>query len=176
MYLYHNFPILQIYDNISYHIGCTDTNTDIHSWLYQLVYACASCSSHRASGKFEFRSAVETTQCCPPSIHGSVREVNCSSVDMQVVSCHRYLVVFHRFVEQLLNRRLSYIWTHSAVVSYPSSQLIFLGRSDFWILLACISIASKALTFVNSLFSVRASPQWANLRRCFEWQFWMMPD
>ena len=28
-------------------------------------------------------------------------EVNSSGGDMQVVSCHRYLVVFHSFVEQL---------------------------------------------------------------------------
>ena len=55
------------------------------------------------------------------SVHRSVSKVNRSSVDMQVVSCHRYLVVFHRFVEQLLNRHFSYIWTRSAVVSYPSS-------------------------------------------------------
>ena len=35
------------------------------------------------------------------SVHGSVSEVNHSCVDAQVVSCHRYLVVFHPFVEQL---------------------------------------------------------------------------
>ena len=35
LYLYHNLPILQIHKKISYHIGRTDTDTDIHSWLYQ---------------------------------------------------------------------------------------------------------------------------------------------
>ena len=41
--------------------------------------------------------------CCPPPIplHGSASEVNNSSADAQVVSCHRYLVVFNPFVEQL---------------------------------------------------------------------------
>ena len=34
-------------------------------------------------------------------IHESVSEVNCSGDDAQVVSRHRYLVVFHPFVEQL---------------------------------------------------------------------------
>ena len=37
LYLYHNLPILQIHKNISYQIGRTDTDTDIHSWLYQLI-------------------------------------------------------------------------------------------------------------------------------------------
>ena len=36
LYLYHNLPILQMHNNISYQIGRTDTDTDIHSWLYQL--------------------------------------------------------------------------------------------------------------------------------------------
>ena len=30
LYLYHNLPILQIHNNISH----TDTDTDIHSWLF----------------------------------------------------------------------------------------------------------------------------------------------
>ena len=35
-------------------------------------------------------------------VQGSASEVNCSNTDAQVVSCHRYLVVFHLyFVEQL---------------------------------------------------------------------------
>ena len=43
------------------------------------------------------------TPCWPPPIplHGSASEVNSSSADAQVVSCHRYLIVFHPFVEQL---------------------------------------------------------------------------
>ena len=52
LYLYHNLPILQIHNTISYQISRTDTHTDIHS-LYQLVYACVSCALHRAHGKFE---------------------------------------------------------------------------------------------------------------------------
>ena len=35
------------------------------------------------------------------SVHESASEVNHSGGDAQVVSCHRYLVVFHPFVEQL---------------------------------------------------------------------------
>ena len=35
------------------------------------------------------------------SVHGSASKVNGSGCDTQVVSCHRYLVVFHPFVEQL---------------------------------------------------------------------------
>ena len=34
LYLYHNLPILQIHNNISLQIGRTDTDTDIHSWLF----------------------------------------------------------------------------------------------------------------------------------------------
>ena len=51
----------------------------------------------------EARSAVEMTLCCPPPIplHGSASKVSSSSGDAQVISCHRYLVVFHSFVEQL---------------------------------------------------------------------------
>ena len=33
------------------------------------------------------------------SVHESASEVNRSGGDAQVVSCHRYLVVFHPFVE-----------------------------------------------------------------------------
>ena len=35
------------------------------------------------------------------SVHKSANEVNRSSGDAQVVSCHHYLVAFHPFVEQL---------------------------------------------------------------------------
>ena len=43
-------------------------------------------------------------QCCAVlclSVHESASEVNRSSGDAQVVSCHCYLVVFQPFVEQL---------------------------------------------------------------------------
>ena len=51
----------------------------------------------------EARSTGEMTPCCPPpvSVHESASKVNSSGGDVQVVSCHRYLVVFHPFVEQL---------------------------------------------------------------------------
>ena len=35
------------------------------------------------------------------SVHELASEVNCSGGDAQVVSCHRYFVVFYPFVEQL---------------------------------------------------------------------------
>ena len=35
------------------------------------------------------------------SVHESASKVNCSGGDAQVASCHRYLVVFRPFVEQL---------------------------------------------------------------------------
>ena len=50
----------------------------------------------------EAQSAVETTPCFPPSsVPFTVTEVNHLGADTQVVSCHRYLVVFQPFVEQL---------------------------------------------------------------------------
>ena len=36
------------------------------------------------------------------SVHESASEVNCSGGDAQVISHHRYLVVFRPFVEQLI--------------------------------------------------------------------------
>ena len=56
------------------------------------------------------------------------------------------------------------------------SRLTFTGKSDFSIPLSCVSLASKFLAFVNSPSHVRASSRRANLRRHFEWQFWMMAD
>ena len=121
LYLYHNLPILQIHENISYHIGRTNTNTDIHSWLYQLVYACASCASRGAwwSSKALLRRRRAVFR--HPS-HGSASEVNCSSADAQVVSCHRFLVVFHPFVEQLA------VFHTSGLVLPSSSTLRVLDR------------------------------------------------
>jgi len=51
----------------------------------------------------ESQSAGETMPCCPPpvSVHKSASEVNHSGGDVQVISCHHYLDVFHPFVEQL---------------------------------------------------------------------------
>ena len=126
LYLYHNLPIMQIHNNISYHIGRTDTDTDIHSWLYQLVYTCASCASRGARGKFEMaKLEVLSRQRCAVlrlSIHGSASEVNCSIADTQVVSCHHYLDVFHPFVEQLT------VFHTSGLVLPSSSTLRVLDR------------------------------------------------
>ena len=50
----------------------------------------------------EAQSAGKTTACCPPPIypaHRSATEVNHLGAKVQVVSCNRYLVVFHPFVE-----------------------------------------------------------------------------
>ena len=127
LYLYHNLPILQIHKKFSYQIGRTDTNTDIHSWLYQLVYTCASCASRGARRKFEMATLKALSRRCRAvlrgsvyPVHGSASEVNCSSADAQVVSCHRYLVVSHPFVEQL--------------TVFHTSGLVLLSSSTFWVL------------------------------------------
>ena len=51
----------------------------------------------------EAQSPVETTLCCAFAypIHRSASKVSRLGTDVQVVSSHRYLVVFHPFVEQL---------------------------------------------------------------------------
>ena len=85
LYLYHNLPILQIHKIISYYIGSTDTDTDIYSWLYQLVYVCASCASRGARGKFKMAKlealSRQGTAVSIYPVHGSASEVNHSSVD-----------------------------------------------------------------------------------------------
>ena len=62
-------------------------------------------SSREAHGKFEMaKLEALARQCCAVlrlSVHNSASEVNRSSGDTQVVSRHRYLVIFHPFVEQL---------------------------------------------------------------------------
>ena len=73
-------------------------------------YVCtyASCASRQARGKFD-RTKWRSSKHCwgdvvlssTHPIHGSASKVNCSGADAQVTSCHRYLVVFHPFVEQL---------------------------------------------------------------------------
>ena len=52
------------------------------------------------------------------TVHKSANEVNRSGGDAQVISCHRYLVVFHPFVEQLTVFHTSGL-TRSGVVFYP---------------------------------------------------------
>ena len=53
------------------------------------------------------QSAVETMSCCPLLILFTgqrVKYVNRSGADVQFVSCHRYLVIFHPFVQwQVVN-------------------------------------------------------------------------
>ena len=44
--------------------------------------------------------------------HGSGSEVNCSGIDVRVVSCHCHLVVFHPFVDQLAN----YLLQHACII------------------------------------------------------------
>ena len=70
---------------------------------HMTILACASDASHGARGKFEMaklevlvrqRHAVLRL-----SVHESASKVNRSGGDAQVIYCHRYLVVFHPFVE-----------------------------------------------------------------------------
>ena len=53
-------------------------------------------------------------------VHGSASEVNHSDADVQVLSRHHYLVVFHLFVEQLINCLL-YLWARYLACLYPPS-------------------------------------------------------
>ena len=61
------------------------------------------------------------------SVHESASEINRSGGDAQVVSCHRHLVVFHLFVEQLtVSIHLDLFWRllsseSSTSISMPSS-------------------------------------------------------
>ena len=52
---------------------------------------CISCASRRACEK----AVVSSTY----PVHGSASKVNRSGIDVQVISCHHYFVVFHPFVE-----------------------------------------------------------------------------
>ena len=49
------------------------------------------------------------------AVHGSASKVMRSGDDAQVVSCHRYLVVFHPFVEQL-TVHLDTFWCPSSIL------------------------------------------------------------
>ena len=57
------------------------------------------------------------------SIHESASEVNRSGGDAQVVSYHRYLVVFHPFVEQLITVFHTSGLASSASVYYTERKL-----------------------------------------------------
>ena len=72
------------------------------------MYTCASGASREAHGKLKtVKLEALARLCCAVlrlSVRKSVSEVNRSGGDTLVVSCHRYLVVFHpfdSFVEQL---------------------------------------------------------------------------
>ena len=74
----------------------------------------------------EAQSAVETTPCCASAypIHGSAIEVSRSGTDVQVILCHRCLVVFHPLVEQLTVFHISglVLASSSILESSTSSQ------------------------------------------------------
>ena len=55
-------------------------------------------------------------------VHGSVSKANRSGADAQVVSCHRYLVVFHSFIEQLT------VFHISGLVRASSSMLLHMPK------------------------------------------------
>ena len=76
-----------------------------------LLHHAVFCLSHSS-----FTS--QTTSLCETNpIHGSASGVNHSGADAQVVICHRYLVIFRLFVDQL---SISYI--SGLVSSLPSSS------------------------------------------------------
>lgn len=76
-----------------------------------LLHHAVLCLSH-SSFTSQTTSLYETNP-----IHGSASGVNHSGADAQVVICHRYLVIFHLFVDQL---PISYI--SGLVSSLPSSS------------------------------------------------------
>ena len=63
-------------------------------------------------------------------VHRSASQVNCSGADAQVVSCHRYLVVFHPFVEQL--------------TFFHTSGLVLASSSILRVLIVMASWAARA--------------------------------
>ena len=85
-----------------------------YSAAYRLI-------SRRAHGKFEMAKRGRDDAMLA-SVHGSAGKVNRLGADVQVVSCHRYLVVFHPFVEQLTVFRTMYLWTRSSVDFCPQSS------------------------------------------------------
>ena len=52
-----------------------------------------------------------------PLSRSRITEVNCSGADVQLISCHRYLVVFHPFVKQLTV-------FHTSGLVLPSSSIL----------------------------------------------------
>ena len=69
------------------------------------VYTCALCVAHEAHGKFDRMNWRSSKRCRDDAVlssaypvQGSASKVNRLGADAQVVSCHRYLIVFHPFV------------------------------------------------------------------------------
>ena len=107
--------------NITRSLGCQGktlpaySSTTFHSLTR---YMHVQCASHGARGKFDQTKwpsskrcrdeACETVLSSAYPVHGSASKVNCSGADAQVVSCHRYLVVFHPFVGQ--SKHLDSFW------------------------------------------------------------------
>ena len=77
----------------------------LHNIYTYKVYACTSGASPGAHGKFKMAKlealARQHHAVLCLSIHDSTSKVNRLGGDVQVISCHHYLVVFHPFVEQL---------------------------------------------------------------------------
>ena len=75
--------------------------TKVYTYAQHVSHAAHIESLTRQNG--EAQSAVETTPCCAFAypIHRSVSKVSRSGTDVQVISSHRYLVIFHPFVGQL---------------------------------------------------------------------------
>ena len=91
--------------NLKPHVQIRTTTVYMMQYIiisYLTRYKHAHQVPHMERSKWQSSSTGEMTPCCPPPICSrSASEVNHSSGDAQVTSCHRYLVVFHLFVEQL---------------------------------------------------------------------------
>ena len=89
-------------------IHFSHTTYCLQFWPSYTPLLSTSCASRRARGKFDRTKWPSSKRCRDDAVvssadpvHRSLSEVNRSGADVQVVSCHRYLVVFHCFVEQL---------------------------------------------------------------------------
>ena len=112
----------------------------------ELRWSCASGASRGAHRKFEIAKlkvlARRRHAVLRLSVHESASEVNRSGGDAQVVSRHRYLVIFRLLLSSY--NRFPYIWTRSGIVFYiPSPR----SRSPFHHAMA--SWAAHAKRYVN---------------------------
>ena len=92
---------------------------NLYTHAYHVPYAGHMESSKWRSLK-HFRVDAVLSSVYP--VHRSASKVNCSSADTQIISCHRYLVVYHPFVEQLT------VFHTSGLVLPSSSTLRVLNR------------------------------------------------